>query len=329
MPNKPYMCGGSDLTLPGCSDCDDLRSRIDALEEELEECCKEVKDTLATHTEQITDIYNQLDALNIQISSLTGLRTEVVEALPQVGEPNVIYLIEDQGGQYSMWLYSDDEWLQVGGGNIDLTDYVTNTSLQTTLANYVTNPDLTTALAGKQDKLTASTGIRIDSNAIQRVPLLNEIVVRGNSTAPTYYGTYSLVDKDFENHLYEDENVSWVGAATHRNSVIRRRDKTIQIKLNFDMNLDDSRTRICKTSLATLGLSSVPYQYFCGYCDATHQIGMFEAYEDDGFLAIDCIDATPHTGSSKETWYIQFDLMFGYAQMVNSACTRFYFKRTA
>lgn len=333
MANKPYMCAESEVTVPECDNCDELESRLKALEDFVEECCQEVKDTLDIHTDQIADIYDQIELLRVQIESLTGLRTEVVDELPAVGEPNVIYLIEEAGGTYSMWLYSDNEWLQVGGGSIDLSNYVTTSDLQTALttalANYVTTNAMNTALAGKQDTLTAGTGIRIDSNTVQRVPLIGEIVPKGANTAPTYYGTYTLVDKDFENKLYNDENVSWVGAATNRSSVIRRRGKTIQVKLNFDMNLSDNRTRICKTSLSTLGLTSVPYQYVCGYCDATHQIGMFEAYEENGYMAVDCIDAVPHTGNSKETWYVQFDVMFGYAQMDNDACNKFYWKRTA
>lgn len=329
MANKPYMCGGSDITIPACSDCDELQSRVEALEEEVEQCCAEVRDTLGTHTEQIADIYSEIDYIKLQISTMTGLRTEIVEELPETGEPNVIYLIEGQDETYSMWLYSDNEWVQVGGGEIDLTNYITDTDLQTALADYVTSTDLSTALADKQDAMTISTGLRLDSNTLERVPLIDEIVVTGSDTQPIYYGTYTLVDKDFAPQVISNANVTWAGITSDRSSSIRKRDKQITLKMYFDASLDDTARRICRISLDTLGLSNAPYQYFLGYNDYAGQIAQFEAYVDSGYLAIDCVDVIPHSGSSEGRWHFQFDVEFAPGQMKTSDCDRFYWKRTA
>lgn len=333
MANKPYMCAESEVTVPECDNCDELESRLNALEDFVDECCEEVKGTLGEHTEQITDIYGQLELLRVQIQQITGLRTEVVDELPAVGEPNVIYLIEEAGGTYSMWLYSNDEWLQVGGGTIDLSNYVTTSDLQTALttalANYVTTNAMDTALAGKQDTLTIGRGLRLSGGTLERVPLIDEIVETSNDTAPNYYGTYTMVDRDFTPQVITNSNVLWSGITSDRSSSIRKRDKQITLKIYFDAQLDDTTRRICKISLDTLGLTNAPYQYFVGYNDYAGQIAQFEGYVDNGYLAIDCVDAIPHGGTSGGRWHFQFDIEFAPAQMKTSDCDRFYWKRTA
>ena len=110
---RPSMCGETELSLNECSECDTLESRVGALEDELDECCTEVKSTLAGHTESITTMEDDIGNLKGQLANLKLLDVESVDELPEVGEPNVIYLLNEE-----MYMYVDNEWQKVGGGVI-------------------------------------------------------------------------------------------------------------------------------------------------------------------------------------------------------------------
>lgn len=322
------ICGKTDVKIPTCDDCSELEERVEALENDT--CCEDTRAIVDAQGEAIGIIDNQILVIQETIEGLTGLRTEIVDELPEEGEPNVIYLIENGGDDtYSMWIYSNNEWVQVGGGEIDLTNYVTTTDLAAALADYVTSSDLITYLAGKQDILTAGTGIRLYNNVISRLPLIGEIVETGSSYAPSYYGTYTLVDKNLAPQVLSNTNVTWSSAASNRTSGIRICDKTINIRLQFDAKITDDTLRLCRIPYSALGLSDAPRQHFVGWCDGAHQIGMFGAYTDGSDIVIDAYDATPHSGYSTQTWHIQFDMAIEYSQILNSACDRFYWKRTA
>lgn len=321
--NRPYICGRDEVTIPTCDDCSELEGRVTALEEGLDECCTEVKGTLEEHTESISQLDNAVLSIQQTIGSLTGLRTEVVDTLPEEGEPNVIYLVPN-GSTYTMWLYSDDAWRKIGGG---VDQFITQEDLTTALASYITTTQLNTALSAKQDVLQAYRGIRIENNSIERVPLIGEIVEVSSNNAPQYYGSYELVDKNLKYRYLSNEGVTWSSAATNRNSALCMLDKGVDIRLQFDAKVTDDDMRICRIPYATLGLNGAPNQHVVGYCDGNHQVGMFRASTDGTDLIIDAVDAVPHSGYVKETWHVQFHMMIGLSNISNDACDRFYFKR--
>lgn len=341
---KPYICGKEEVLVPECNDCGELETRVTNLEDEVDECCTEVKGTLNEHTTDINSLDNRVLILEQSSGGTSEFNTVVVSELPETGEPNTIYLVGSSGavvgsavvGQstiggssnsYIMYMYVDNAWRQIGSGDIDLDNYVTTEDLQAAIANFVSQTDFDTALAGKQDTLTAYRGIRIDNNAIERVPLIGEVVEMASIVAPQYYGNYDMIDKNLADTFLENENVTWSSAATNRASAIRRIDKNVTIKLQFDAKITDDTLRICRISYATLGLRSAPNQYIVGYCDGTHQMGMFRAMTDGTDMIIDALDAVPHSGYSKDTWHLQFDVYFGLSDIDNNACDRFYFKR--
>lgn len=178
--------------------------------------------------------------------------------------------------------------------------------------------------------LTASTGIRIANNRIERVPLIGEIVETNSATAPAYYGTYEMVDKNLAYQYLENTGVTWGSATSGQTSAICIMDKKITIRIGFDAKITDDDTRICRIAYSTLGLGGSPNQHFVGYCDGAHHVGMFRASRDGNDLVIDAVDAVPHAQPFQtDTWHVQFDLFFGFSSIQDSACNRFYWKRVS
>jgi len=78
------------------------------------------------------------DLVNSAIAGLSTLSMEVVASLPQTGEGNVIYLVEADSDTYRQWIYSGDQWWDLGIAEIDLSNYwsrddleaLTNTEIQ-------------------------------------------------------------------------------------------------------------------------------------------------------------------------------------------------------
>lgn len=317
------ICGKTEVKIPGCDECSELESRVQALEDDT--CCEDTRAIVDEHTTEITDMGDQIVLIKEAIDGIEGIHTEIVDELPEEGDPNVIYLVEDED-TYDMWVYSEQGWAQIGGGEIDLEGYVTTEDLQAAIANFITQSDLTTALAGKQDTISAGTGIRISSNTVERVPLIGEIVETASNVAPGYYGSYQLVDKNLT-YRYLDSGMTWAGATSNRSMAISIRDKSIVVRLTFDVKVTDDGVRVCRIPYATLGLSGAPNQYAVGYTDGNHQIGMFTLTTDGSDMVMDAVDAVPHSGDAKATWHVEFSMLFGNTNMLDSACDRFYWKR--
>ena len=81
----------------------------------------------------LTNYYNKSE-VNKLLEDLDSISMKVVIDLPTVGEKNVIYLIkvEPEPGEedkhiYNQWLYSDDQWYNIGSTEINLNNYYTKT----------------------------------------------------------------------------------------------------------------------------------------------------------------------------------------------------------
>lgn len=77
------------------------------------------------------------DAISAAVVEATGIRFEAVDALPETGEKNVIYLVPNgkTGSNVKdeyMWL--DGKWELLGSTAVDLTEYWSKQELQTMTA---------------------------------------------------------------------------------------------------------------------------------------------------------------------------------------------------
>lgn len=117
-----------------------------------------------------------------------GFDIEIVSELPTTGDPHTIYFIASSsqvtGNVYDEYMYINGNWEQVGSTAVDLSQYATKEWVNTSLGNYATSNDISTfitsndvsiyaektyvdaSLAGKQDTLTAGSGIDITNNVI-------------------------------------------------------------------------------------------------------------------------------------------------------------------
>ena len=91
-----------------------------------------------------------------------------MQILPTTGESNVLYLVPKSTSQtsnyYDEYVYANNNWEKIGDTEIDLSNYVTTTALNTALLNYTTTANLTTLLNAKQDTLIAGTNISIGAD---------------------------------------------------------------------------------------------------------------------------------------------------------------------
>ena len=83
----------------------------------------------------ITDSYTKTEvdtAINNALAGITGISFEVVQTLPQTGEPGTIYLVDNSGtGQnsYDEYIYANGAFERLGTTDIDLSGYVLATDL--------------------------------------------------------------------------------------------------------------------------------------------------------------------------------------------------------
>lgn len=62
-----------------------------------------------------------------------------VDTLPDVGEPNKIYLVPGQGGTFDEYYWLDSGWEAVGSVSLDLSNYPTFDQMNTAINNAVYN----------------------------------------------------------------------------------------------------------------------------------------------------------------------------------------------
>lgn len=95
--------------------------------------------------------YATIEWVNGQISAIPKYSTSVVQQLPATDISNTtVYLVPstdpDDQNLYTEYIYVNGAWEKLGVQKIDLSNYVTNDSLSTTLNNYVQSSDLDTAI---------------------------------------------------------------------------------------------------------------------------------------------------------------------------------------
>lgn len=82
---------------------------------------------------------------------ITTFHFEIVQSLPTTDiQTNIIYLLpKNPSGAndvYTEYAYINNSWEKLGETQIDLSNYVTNTSLATTLSDYATQTYVTTSI---------------------------------------------------------------------------------------------------------------------------------------------------------------------------------------
>lgn len=132
----------------------------------------DIPDVSGFITKTVNDLTNYYlkSEVNNLIGAIQQFHYEVVQELPQTGANNILYLVPKTTTQtnntYDEYVYANNNWEKIGDTEIDLSNYVTTTQLNTTLANYTTTTVLNSLLNNKQDTLTAGENITIENNVI-------------------------------------------------------------------------------------------------------------------------------------------------------------------
>ena len=122
---------------------------------------KAVDDLINYYTKSTTYSKSEVDDIVVAIKNS---RFEAVSSLPTTNiKTNVIYLVpksspetSDVKDEYINLDGTTSGWELIGSTEIDLSNYVTVTALNTALADYTTTANLTTLLAAKQDTIQVS-----------------------------------------------------------------------------------------------------------------------------------------------------------------------------
>lgn len=107
-----------------------------------------------------SETYTQSEVNNL-IGAIQQFHYEIVQTLPATGATNILYLVPKSESQttnyYDEYVYANNNWEKIGDTEIDLSNYVTVTQLNTALSNYTTTAQLTTLLNAKQDTIQYET----------------------------------------------------------------------------------------------------------------------------------------------------------------------------
>lgn len=87
-------------------------------------------------------------AIASAVADASHLKRQIVESLPDSNQDeNTIYMLKKTGGStaqnaYDEYMWLNNAWEKIGDTAVDLTNYVTTESLNSTLANYVKVADM-------------------------------------------------------------------------------------------------------------------------------------------------------------------------------------------
>lgn len=167
---------------------------------------------------------------------------------------------------------------------------------------------------------------------------IESILCSSNNINPSSFGgSWELIDKEFT-----ATNGAVAGGFTHNTTNITSSEchyvkagHTIMINLAFNNKvvLNDTAVIIGTIQLSTLGITSIPVD---DAIDAIHVIGysdgggkaLFISILADGVVRVD--DVVPSGNMAVDRWsFVTFTMTIPPSNMLDSACNKFYWKRTA
>lgn len=109
---------------------------------------RNLQDQVKFLSEKLKDLYAAFNDSGLK-------KIEIVEELPEVGDPTTLYLLAnddpEEGDYYDEYLWIDDAWEQIGSTQIDLSDYMTLSTEQTATALKTFNSGIITTKIDSTD----------------------------------------------------------------------------------------------------------------------------------------------------------------------------------
>ena len=82
-------------------------------------------------------IANSESRIYIPMKEVMGGGYLVVDELPDIGDSQHIYLVPNGSGGYDRYIYSNNEWVNIGDTEVDLTNYYTKSEVNALVAGYI------------------------------------------------------------------------------------------------------------------------------------------------------------------------------------------------
>lgn len=133
------------------------------------------------------DVENELTEMRALISAIPQFDIQVVEALPTIGEDNIIYLVkadEEENNLYTEHIYIDGSWELLGSAKVEVD-----------LSEYVKNTDIATTAKAGLGYATNTYGIMLTSGGQYRINPATDTQIKGKTTYP--YAPITAKNMDF------------------------------------------------------------------------------------------------------------------------------------
>ena len=110
-----------------------------------------------------------------RLRNLTGFTAKAVDALPETGEDNIIYLVKNEESTETQNVYDEYLWINGAFEKLKSTDKID-------LSDYYTKSQADTLLAAKQDKLTYDdVPTRGSNNAVTSGTIYTALAAKANA----------------------------------------------------------------------------------------------------------------------------------------------------
>lgn len=85
--------------------------------------------------------YNMSDHIYVSLAAIMGGGYKIVDELPDVGDTRFIYMVDDGHGGYEryVWDAENEDWIDLGSTEIDLSNYYTKTEVDGMIQNIMLN----------------------------------------------------------------------------------------------------------------------------------------------------------------------------------------------
>lgn len=241
----------------------------------------------------------------------------VVDELPAEGDGSHIYLVPNQSDGYDRYVWVDDEWINLGDTEIDLS-------------NYYTKAEVNSGFYTKQE---------VDA-LIPTIPdahPVGSVVVTDTNTNPssTFGGSWTLIDKEFKSKSLTSGAAWQTGSGQSYRIQIKGEEIWFHASFTSTIQFADTDIPLVHIPLATIGLTDMNSSEALGYSDTGGGILMLQVQKlNSTTIRISSLDVVSHNSNpgimpSNMTIRIDCPIRFEPGFMLDSFCDRFFWKRTA
>ena len=133
-----------------------------------------------------------------EMYSPTGLSIKLVDELPQSGDDSTIYLVPNDKGSYTeyLWLKDNQKWEELGDlSSIDLTNYYTKSEINTMFADYYTQSEIDDMFDGYYTKTEVDDALDLKANVDD---------VYDKTTTDSTFATQVVVNQEISGRIQAD-----------------------------------------------------------------------------------------------------------------------------